>query len=438
MKDFITIILAAGEGTRMNSDVPKVLHEICGRPMIDYVIDSVANARLKKICVVLNKEHTAVLDYINARKNKYIKAVFQKKPQGTADAVMSANKFLSKAKANVLILCADTPLIKTQTLQQLVNHHKDRNASCTMLTSFLDNPSGFGRIVRDEYSKVRCIIEEMDASFSQKQIREINSGIYCFNSVDLLQALNEVGLNAKKKEYYLTDVIEILYKNNKRIETCVSSNPEEALGINSRLELSHANEIMRMRIIEEFLKNGVSVLDPKTTFINYGVSIGKETAIYPFTVIQSGVKIGSKCSIGPFCHLREGTVIKDNSVVGNFTEIVRSQLGEGTYFKHLGYLGDTSVGKGVNIGAGMTIANFDGKNKNRTVIGDKAFIGCDTVIVAPAKIGKSAVTGAGAVITKGSNIKNNSVVVGVPAKPLVKAVVKVIKKSKAKKTKKKK
>ena len=434
MKDFIGIILAAGEGRRMKSDVPKVLHNICGRPMIDYVVDSLKDVRLRKIFVVVNKKDKRLLDYL--KKNKYVKPVFQNKPLGTADAISSVKKFLGKSKVNVLVICADTPLISKETLQVLMNRHKEIKASCTILTTFLDSPFGFGRILRDEYSKVYRIIEENDASLSQKQIKEINSGIYCFNSQDLSQALNHVELNPKKKEYFLTDVIGALYKQNKRIDTCVCSNADEILGINSRIDLSRANDIMRLRIIEELAEEGVSVVDPKTIFINYGVSIGKETTIFPFTVIDSGVKIGSGCSIGPFCHLREGTVIKDKNVVGNFTEIVRSSLDRGTYFKHFGYLGDATIGEGVNIGAGTTIANFDGEKKNSTVIKDKAFIGCDTVIVAPAKIGKGVITGAGSVITKSSNIKDKSVVVGVPAKLLTKSSPKRIKKTKNKKRKK--
>lgn len=433
MKDFIGIILAAGEGTRMKSSVPKVLHHICGRPMVDYVIDAAKGAHLKKIFLVVNKQQNILLDYF--RNNKRIKLVFQKKALGTADAVGSTKTYI-KSKANVLVLCADVPLITKETLTALVNKHKESKASCTMLTAFLDNPFGLGRIVRDAYSKVSNIVEENDANFSQKQIREINSGIYCFNSKDLFQTLDEVDINPSKKEYYITDVVEILYKQNKKIETYVCADADEALGINSRLDLSRANGIMRLRIIERLMNEGVAVVDPANTFINYGVSIGKETTIHPFTVIKSDVKIGNNCSIGPFCHLREGTIIKDNNTVGNFTEIVRSSLGEGVFFKHLGYLGDTSVGKKVNIGAGTVIANFDGTQKNRTVIKDGSFIGCDTVIVAPAKIGKGAITGAGAVVTKGSNIRDKSVVVGVPAKPLIKAPQKIRKIKKVRKRRK--
>ena len=420
MKDFTAIVLAAGEGTRMKSSLPKVLHTICGSPMIDYVLDGLRQLRIKKIVAVVNKSQEQLLDYLEGYKD--VKLSFQKKPLGTADAVSSARKFF---KGNILVICADTPLIRKETLQNLINRHKESNASCTILTAFLDNPSSFGRVIRDEYSKVSRIIEENDASSSQKQVKEVNSGIYCFNAQDLSQALSNVKMNTAKKEYYLTDVVEILYKQSRRIETFIGSDANEALGINSRMDLSSANEAMRLRIIENLMQQGVSIVDTKTTFINQGFLIGKETVIYPFTVIESGVKIGSNCSVGPFCHLRQGTIVKDNAVVGNFTEAVRSTIGEGTRCKHLSYLGDTSVGKGVNIGAGTVIANYDGENKNKTVIKDKSFIGCDTVIVAPATIGKGAVTGAGAVITKGANIKDNSVVVGVPAKPLVKTKEKV-------------
>ncbi|MFC1709469.1 bifunctional N-acetylglucosamine-1-phosphate uridyltransferase/glucosamine-1-phosphate acetyltransferase [Candidatus Omnitrophota bacterium] len=434
MKDFICVILAAGEGTRMKSDLPKILHNICGKPMIEYVIDSVQSLRLKKICVVINKQHDEVAEYL--KKNKSLKIVVQKKAQGTADALKSAKSVFGKSKTNVLVVCADTPLIKKETLQDLINRHKEKHVNCTILTAFQDNPYGFGRILRDQFSKVSRIIEENDAIFSQKQIKEVNSGIYCFNSHDLLQALNQVEMNSKKKEYYLTDVVEVIYQANKKIETCTCSVSEETLGINTRLDLSKANDLMRMRIIEDLTNNGVAVVDPKTTFINCGVSIGRETTIYPFTYIESGVKIGNNCSIGPFCHLREGSVIKDGAKVGNFTEMVRSSIGEETYFKHFGYLGDTTVGKKVNIGAGTVIANYDGEKKNSVIIKDKSFIGCDTVIVSPAKIGKGVVTGAGAVITGSSNIKDNSVVVGVPAKPLIKSKsVKSKKNSKRKKRK---
>ncbi len=434
MKDFVCIILAAGEATRMKSRLPKVLHDICGKPMIDYVIDTLQSLRLKKIYTVINKQHGEVAEYL--KKNKGVKVVVQKKAQGTADALKSARSFFGKSRTNILVICADTPLIKKDTLQALINQHKEKHVSCSILTAHLENPYGFGRILRDQFSKVSRIIEENDATFSQKRIKEINSGIYCFNSHELLQALNQVEINAKKKESYLTDVIEIIYQMNKKIETCLCSSADEVLGINNRLDLSKANEIMRFRITEELMDQGVAVIDPKTTFINCGVSVGAETTIYPFTFIESGVKIGKDCSVGPFCHLREGSVVKDGAKVGNFTEMVRSSIGEETLFKHFGYLGDTTVGKKVNIGAGTVIANYDGEKKNPTVIKDKCFIGCDTVIVAPAKIGKSVVTGAGAVVTKSSNIKDNSVVVGVPAKPLIKnKSVKPSKKSKLRKRK---
>lgn len=436
MKDFIGIILAAGQGVRMKSNLPKLLHNICGRPMVDYVIEAIRDLHLRKVYVVVNKRQEQLISYL--KQNKGLKFIFQRKPLGTADAVKSAKGVLGTSKANTLIICADVPLLRKETLKSLMNKHKDTQSSCTILTAYLNNPSGYGRILRDEFSKVCRIIEENDATVSLKEIKEINSGIYCFKTKDLLEALNQVEINTKKQEFYLTDIVEILYQKGRKIDTYDCLDASEVFGINSQLGLSRVNDVMRLRIIEEFMQEGVRIISPQTTFIDHGSLIGKDTIIYPFTFIESNVKIGQNCSIGPFCRLRKGTVIKDNNKIGNFTEISRTSLGKGTYFKHFGYLGDATVGENVNIGAGTVIANYDGKNKNPTVIKDKSFIGCDTVIIAPAKIGKGAVTGAGSVITKSSNIKDNSVVAGVPARPLLKTSKIVGAKRKAKKPKRKK
>jgi len=419
MSNFSSLILAAGEGTRMKSKTTKVLHKICGRSMIDYVLEAIKGARIKKIAVVVNKEQDELLSYLNNEKG--LKLVFQNKALGTGDAVKSAKDFLSKAKGHVLIICADVPLIKSSTINELIERHLDTNASCTILTAQFTDPSGFGRIVRDQFSKITKIVEENDANSAQKQIAEINSGIYCFKTHDLLDALSYIQLNHKKKEYYLTDVIQIMYeKTRKPVETCVLENADEILGINSRSYLAKAAQIMRLRIIENFLDNSVTIVDPKSTFIDSGVSIGMDTTVYPFTYIESNVKIGNYCSVGPFCHLREGTVLRDGAKLGNFSEAVRSTIGKNTLCKHLSYLGDVTIGDNVNIGAGTVIANYDGKNKNKTVIKDGAFIGSDTVIIAPTTIGKCAVTGAGSVVIKNSKIKDKSIVVGVPARLLEK------------------
>ena len=419
MKDFIALILAGGQGVRMKSDAPKVLHSICGRPMIDFVLDSVINNKPKKSFVVVGTHNKKELtDYFLLTKRKSVKLILQKKPFGTADAVKSAKSKLRGSRGSILILCADTPLIRTETLKILTEHHLQTDANCTIMTAFLEDPCGLGRIVRDEFSKVKEIVEENDATEFQKRIKEINSGVYCFKIKDLVLAIDRIEKNEKKKEYYLTDIVRILYEEKKKIETFIYEDASECLGINSQSGLAKANSIMHQRIIEQFFEKGVFIADPQSTFIDYNVEIKKNTKIFPFTVIESDVEIGENCSIGPFCHLRPGTVIEDNTCIGNFTEIVRSSIGSDTLCKHFCYLGDTQVGKKVNIGAGSVVANFDGENKNTTVIKDGAFIGCDTVLVAPTKIGKGVVTGAGCVVTKKSDIKDGSVVVGVPARPL--------------------
>jgi len=419
MSKLNVVILAAGESTRMKSSTPKALHTLCGMPMVDYVLDAVKKTPAQRAAVVVNRKQVSFIDYLKTKKNVAI--AFQEKPLGTADAVKAARKFFGKPNDTVLVMCVDTPLVRSQTLLALAEKHKESQAACTILTAAVENPFSFGRIVRDQYSKVTSIVEEADASFSQKQIKEINSGIYCFRANELLQSLAQVQLNQKKKEFYLTDIIKVLYEAGKTIQTFDCCDPDEILGINSQQDLSKASDIMRRRILDGFMSEGVRIISPETTFIDCGCVIGGDTTIKPFTVIESGVRIGQQCSIGPFCRLRKGSVVKDGTHIGNFSEINRSSLGKNCRMKHFGYLGDTTVGNAVNIGAGAVIANYDGKNKNQTVINDNSFIGCDTVIIAPAKIGKGAVTGAGSVVTRKSVVKDNSVVVGVPAKPIAKA-----------------
>ena len=330
----------------------------------------------------------------------------------------AALRRLRNFKGAVLILYADIPLLKKETIKKLLDYHLMNNPDATMLTANMDNPFGYGRILRDKYSSISGIVEEKDADDFQKDIKEINTGIICFNKEKLERAIGSVRPNNRKKEYYLTDTIGIVYKNGGLIDSVTISDINEALGINSRGELAKANRIMQKRINDDFMKDGISIVDPDSTFISFGTKIGRDTTIYPFTIIGNNVKIGAHCSIGPFAHLREGTRVEDGCLVGNFIEIVRSKLSPNTLAKHFSYIGDTFIGRQVNIGAGTVTANFDGKNKNVTVIKDEAFIGSDTVLVAPVKIGRRATTGAGSVVTKGTNVPDNGVVAGVPARPL--------------------
>lgn len=413
-KRIACVILAAGKGERMKSGVPKVLHPICNRPMLGYVLDLVKGLKIDRTVLVLGYKQALFKKLINPG----IRVVIQKNQRGTADAVRQAGGALKNFKGTLLVLYADNPLLKKETLAKLLRHHIKNNLDATLLVAKVEKPFGYGRILRDRYYAICGIAEEKDASDFQKDIKEINTGIMCFNKDKLFGALGFVKPNNRKKEYYLTDTIGILCKNSALLDSVRISDIDEALGINSRAELAKANRIMQKRINEEFMKNGVSIVDPDSTFISYDAKIGSDSTIYPFTVIEKNVKIGKSCRIGPFAHLREGAVIEDTAAVGNFAEIVRSRLGKRTYAKHFSYIGDSRIGSFVNIGAGTVTANFDGKKKNTTVIKNNAFIGSDTVLVAPVKIGKSAKTGAGSVVLKNRDVADNAVVAGVPAKPL--------------------
>lgn len=416
MKNIAAIILAAGRGERMKSDTPKVLHPLCGRPMLGYVLDLVEDLKINKVIAVIGHRHIEVRKFLKPG----IKVVIQRRLLGSADAVKQTEKTLKNFKGTILVLYADHPLLKKDTLKKLIQYHNENNPDATLLTAKVKNPSGYGRILRDKYGSICRIVEEKDADVYEKDIKEINIGCACFRVLSLFRALRKVRLNQRKNEYYLTDVIDILYKQGGRVEAVKLLDFNEGWGINSRTDLAKANRTMQTRIINQHMEKGVTVIDPETTFIDWGVKIGNDTKIYPFTVIERGVKIGKHCSIGPFCHLREKTIIEDNSVIGNFAELVRSRVARHSLAKHFCYLGDARVGSNVNIGAGMVTANFDGKKKNVTVIKDNAFIGSDTILVAPVKIGKGAITGAGSVVTRNKNVPDYAVVAGIPARPLKK------------------
>jgi len=416
MQNIAAIILAAGKGERMKSSLPKVLHPVCSRPMLGYVLDLVSELKIKKITVVLGFGHEQVKRLLKPG----TRVVVQKRLLGTADAVKQALPSLKSFNGTVLVLYGDNPLLKKETVEKLIKHHIESKSAATLLTAKLEKPFGYGRILRDKYSSICAIVEEKDADDFQKEIKEINTGIVCFDKDKLLKSLKYIKPNNVKKEYYLTDIIAILYKSADLVDSVEIADINEALGINSRSELAQANKVMQGRIQEVWMKKGVTIVDPDSTFISYGVEIGQDTTIYPFTVIEKNVKIGTQCFIGPFAHLRPGTQLDNNVSVGNFIEISRSRLGIETRAKHFGFIGDSKIGRSVNIGAGTVTANYDGKNKNITQINDRAFIGSDTVLVAPVKIGKGAKTGAGSVVTRGKNVADNAIVVGVPAKPLKK------------------
>ena len=400
----------------MKSEAPKVLHTVCARPMLGYVLDLVTGLRISNVVTVLGFKHQEVRKIIGPGS----KITVQKKLLGTADAVKVALPLLKNFKGTVVILYGDIPLLKKETIRNLIKRHRDYASTATLLTAKLEKPHGYGRILRDEYAGICGIVEEKDADDFQKDIKEINTGIICFQKNKLLEALKEVKPNNRKKEYYLTDVIQILYRKGYLIDSLEIQDVDQTMGVNSRVDLSKANKIMQQRINEEFMKQGVTIIDPATAFISFDAKIGQDTVIYPFTVIEKNVTIGRCCSIGPFIRLRSGAKLKEKVTVGNFLEISRSELGPRAVAKHFGFIGDTKIGSFVNVGAGTVTANYDGKNKNITVIEDNAFIGSDTVLVAPVKIGKGARTGAGSVVTRFTHVPAGTTVVGVPARPLKK------------------
>jgi len=414
MKDTIAVILAAGRGTRMKSGTPKVLHEILGKPMISYVVEAVSRAAVKDMVIVTGFGSDKVKELFHGTG---VKTVVQKRLLGSADAVNSAKRYI-KGYSDVLVVYGDTPLITEATIRSLVEKHKSSDASLTLLTAVLKDPAGYGRIIRDAGGRIVRIAEESEAREYKKEIREINVGTCIFKVSDLLDALKDIGCDNSKREYYLTDAVKILSNRAKKVEFMTMDNLDEMIGINSRIELAQAANVMKKRIMEKLMAAGVTIQDPATTTIYPDVKIGKDTVIYPNTIIESDVRIGSYCHIGPFARLRGGTRIDDKTEIGNFVELVRTKVADSTKIKHHTYLGDAKVGRNVNIGAGTITANYDGKNKNRTLIGDGSFIGVGAILIAPVKIGKKALVGAGAVILRGQNVKDGATVVGVPAKIL--------------------
>ncbi len=414
MPETRAIILAAGKGTRLKSDTPKVLHHVCGRPALQYIVDLVGSL---KTYIVVGFGAQAVQKAIGSG----VDYCFQDKLLGTGDAVRRVESRLKGFHGNVLVLCGDTPLLEKSVVTRLIKTHAKSNASATILSARVGNPHGYGRMVRDERGQLKAIREQKDLSESEIGINEINVGMYCFKAKDLFEALRGVKLSPKKKEYYLTDVIEILLADGKNVASVISDDPNVAFGINTRQDVAQAEGIMRARILDRLMTSGVGIVDPATTFVDAGARIGRDTIIYPCSSIAGDVTIGKNCKIGPFARIRPGTKIADNAEIGNFAEVSRTTIGRNVFMKHFSFLGDASVGQNSNIGAGVVTANYDGQLKHKTVIAEGAFIGSDAILVSPVKVGKKAMVGAGSVVPKGTTVKPGSVVVGVPARVIRKS-----------------
>jgi bifunctional UDP-N-acetylglucosamine pyrophosphorylase/glucosamine-1-phosphate N-acetyltransferase len=394
------IIMAAGKGTRMKSDKSKVLHEVAGKPMLGHVIDACHNAGVKDIVLIAGANYQELKEFIQtAYPSGNIRIAIQKKQLGTAHAISTALKAKIKYQEAVLILSGDVPLIEAGTIKSAIREFTTENPGGIILTSKVENPFGYGRIVRDIHGFVETIVEQKDATLKQQEIDHINGGVYVFNRDYLKKYITLVKMNPLKKEYYLTDIAGIMAKNGIKIMPKIVPYAEVA-GINDRVQLMEAGKMKNKKTLERFAKDGITIVDFDTVFIDENVSIGTDTVIQPFTVIKGSSRIGKGCNIGPFAHIRPGTVIGDNCRVGNYVEIKNSALGNNTYVSHLSYIGDAELGSNVNIGAGTITCNYDGFKKHKTIIGDNVFVGSDTKFVAPVRVGKGAVIAAGSVITQ--------------------------------------
>ncbi len=432
VRPLAALILAAGRGERMNSDLVKVLHKAAGISLVEHVLGEVRAAGIKNIAVVIGTQGDQLRSFLKKQvilskakdldssaspqnDNLKIKFIEQKVQLGTAHAVLQAKDEFQNWPGDLLVLSADAPCIQFETIRELITTHQKSGAVASILTADVSDPTGYGRILRrgDEVIGIR---EELDASDHERKITEINSGMYVFNARKLFDELTSVKQNQKKKEYYLTDVVEAFVESGNSLRAHKIENEKEILGVNTRKELSVAHQILNAREIERHSKAGVTILDPSQTVIAKGVKIGRDSVIHPFTWIEGNVVIGSKCEIGPFAKIRSGSKIGDEVVIGSFVEVVRTKIGSKTLVKHLTYLGDAEIGKKVNVGAGTITANFNGKSKNKTVIRDGAFIGSDTVLIAPVTLGAGVKTGAGSVIPAGKNIPAGKTVVGIPAR----------------------
>ena len=423
---FKAVILAAGQGTRMKSKVPKVLHKVLDKPMVDYVIDESIKAGAEDICVIVGHQSAMVKAMIGDR----VKFGLQAEQLGTGHAVMQAGDFLKGG--NIAVLCGDTPLITAETLKKLNDLHAKEGNSVTVVSMILDDPAGYGRVIRknDVFDK---IVEQKDANEEEKACREVNTGVYIFDSAQLLKAFDSLSNNNAQGEYYLTDTLEIIKNNGGKVGIMVAEDENEFLGVNSKLQLGEATVIMKKRINDFHMLNGVTLQDPENTYIGPDVKIGADTLILPGCYIEGDTEIGEDCiigpnsritsskinncvtiqnstmidafvdnytTVGPYAYLRPNSKIGEHVRIGDFVEVKNSAIDDGTKVSHLTYVGDSDVGKCVNFGCGTVTVNYDGKNKHRCKIGDNVFIGCNSNLVAPVEVGAHAYTAAGSTITK--------------------------------------
>lgn len=396
MEETIAILLAAGKGTRMKSNKSKLVHKIYGKELIKRVIDTTKKAGIEDIIAVVGYLKEQVQEVLKDD----VKYAVQEEMLGTGHAVMQAEKYLKGKKGKVLILNGDVPILRPETIEKIINKSRENKEYATLLSAIYDNPTGYGRIIRDEGGNVKGIVEEKDATEEQRKIQEINAGVYCFDIQELLKALKELKPNNVQGEYYLTDVIRIMNDKGLRTGALIVKDNKEILGVNDRIQLETVTKILQKRINEEHMMNGVTIEDINSTYIYDDVQIGTDTVIHPNTTIKSDVVIGNDCEIGPNSYIREGCNLADNVKIGSFVEIKKANIGKCTKVPHLTYIGDCTIGENTNIGCGSITCNYDGKEKHKTTIGNNCFIGSNTNFIAPVNIGDNSVVGAGSTITE--------------------------------------
>ncbi|MCE0741799.1 bifunctional UDP-N-acetylglucosamine diphosphorylase/glucosamine-1-phosphate N-acetyltransferase GlmU [Bacillus sp. G16] len=423
------VVLAAGQGTRMKSKLYKVLHPVCGKPMVEHVVDEALKLSLSKLVTIVGHGAEEVKKQLSD-KSEY---ALQAEQLGTAHAVKQAQPFLADEKGVTIVICGDTPLLTAETMEQMLKEHTQREAKATILTAVAEDPTGYGRIIRGENGAVQKIVEHKDASEEERLVTEINTGTYCFDNEALFRAIDQVSNDNAQGEYYLPDVIEILKNEGETVAAYQTGNFQETLGVNDRVALSQAEQFMKERINKRHMQNGVTLIDPMNTYISPDAVIGSDTVIYPGTVIKGEVqigedtiigphteimnssigsrtvikqsvvnhsKVGNDVNIGPFAHIRPDSVIGNEVKIGNFVEIKKTRFGDRSKASHLSYVGDAEVGTDVNLGCGSITVNYDGKNKYLTKIEDGAFIGCNSNLVAPVTVGEGAYVAAGSTVTE--------------------------------------
>lgn len=445
--DLLSIILAAGKGTRMKSDKIKVLHPVAGKAIIKHVLNTLVGLNSKIVNVIGHQKEVvqAELEDLDKLDLNY---VIQSEQLGTGHAVQQAESYIEKHEGAVLILYGDTPLLKRESIAQFVKEHNENDSDLTVMTALFDDPEGYGRIVKDNEGHLTAIVEEKDADSEIKKIKEINSGVNCIDSELLKDFLNNMDNNNSQGEYYLTDIIEFAVSKDKKINTYTVQDSDEIIGINTRKQQAKAEKVLRNRVIEKHLNNGVTIIDSDTTFIDAEVEIEQDVTIYPFNYLEGSTKIakntvinpncklknavigenveilsntiikdssvGANTNVGPFAYLRPGSTVEDSCKIGDFVELKKTTVKSRAKVPHLCYAGDAEIGEDTNIGAGTIFANYDGQKKSRTIIGKNVFIGSDSILIAPLKIGNGAKTAAGSVVTK--DIKSGDTVMGVPAR----------------------